>query len=540
MRNFYLVSSLFFTFSSAVVSVTAIVSATFSNAVQYQFDTDGSAIDSTSGKIDFLGGSYVWYGVSFGCGSAFCGIASYSSPDLKTWKYNGYLFDPNTPEIDTLCGAPLSGNCGRPHIVYSAATNDYVLWVNSGSPGYALFTSSSPTGGYTLDPNRALIGYQPPGTQGGDFSVEVINGTGYLVYSLIDFTTTGASIWPPFLQSMYAQQLTPDFRNTTGSAYHVVSSDLDLVDYEAESPDIFYRNGYFYVSASNTCGFCAGTLLIIYRSRSIEGPWTRQIISGDTCGGQSTQVLTLPSPQPGAPASYLHQADLFGNAPLTGTRTAAHGHQFQLLVFDLGGSVQNLDCSPSKSVTIPIIPGTNESTTGLAVSATDGSGETGAYSVSCELPTYQLYQTWASLKSGKLVEIGVNIAGDAPTGNLSITVFRYSNNSNFFTPRYVWDTLTTTSIPPASISQALEVMRVPVNAQVAQGDRLGIALVSASITPICVMVRNASSVLWDVNSSTRTLFANGVNQVSLRGSNGKTPPVFVMPGQEIKWYAIVN
>jgi len=168
------------------ISATTSVSTTFNNAVQYKFDTDGNAIDLTSGKIDWLAGSYVWYGLSNGCGQFFCGITSYSSVDLQTWHFNGLFFDPNTPEIQTLCSAPLSGNCGRPHVVYSAENNEYVLWVNQGAPGYVLFTSTNPTSGYILLPDRAVVGYQPPGPfQGGDFSVTVINGTGYIAYSLI-------------------------------------------------------------------------------------------------------------------------------------------------------------------------------------------------------------------------------------------------------------------------------------------------------------------------------------------------------------------
>jgi hypothetical protein len=66
------------------VSTIAPVTTTFSNAIHYQFDTDGNAIDLTSAKIDHLGGTYVWYGLPFGCGQAFCGIPSYSSSDLQT------------------------------------------------------------------------------------------------------------------------------------------------------------------------------------------------------------------------------------------------------------------------------------------------------------------------------------------------------------------------------------------------------------------------------------------------------------------------
>lgn len=108
---------------------------------EYQFDTDGNAIDLTSGNVEWLGGAYVWYGLTYGCGKVFCGVASYSSPDLTTWHYNGYLFDPDTAEIQAFCSPPLSGNCGRPHIVYSTANNQYVLW---GSTKTLLATPSSP------------------------------------------------------------------------------------------------------------------------------------------------------------------------------------------------------------------------------------------------------------------------------------------------------------------------------------------------------------------------------------------------------------
>lgn len=44
---------------SNCVSAASSVAATFNNGIQFQFDTDGNAIDSTSGKIDFLNGEYV-------------------------------------------------------------------------------------------------------------------------------------------------------------------------------------------------------------------------------------------------------------------------------------------------------------------------------------------------------------------------------------------------------------------------------------------------------------------------------------------------
>jgi hypothetical protein len=333
---------------------------------------------------------------------------------------------------------------------------------------------------------------------------------------------------------MYMQQLTPDFLNTTGPVSHVVSSANDYVDNEAESPDLFYRAPYWYVSASNTCGFCTGTILVMYRSKTpMTGPWTRQVISGDTCGGQTTGVLTLPT---SSGTTYLHQADLFATAPLTGTRMAAHGHQFQALNFNSDGSIANLDCTVGHSNTVSLTAGTGAPTTGLAVSSTDNSGSqiTKSYLDVCDLPFYSLYQTFPSSKTGTLTEVGVNIAGDAPTAPVLITIFRYQNDTNFFTPRYVWETLATLSVDPADISQALEVVRVTVNKPVTKGDKLGIAIVSEGITPVC------TGRVLGTPATGHTLYAFGIGQVSFRGPAGTTPPTVTLTGQEIKWYSIVS
>ena len=147
------------------------------------------------------------------------------------------------------------------------------------------------------------------------------------------------------------------------------------------------------------------------------------------------------------------------------------------------------------------------------------------------------------------MEVGVNVAGDSPTGNLSITVFRHQNDTDLQMPRYVWETLATIEVTPQEISQAFEVVRVPVKVAVKAGDKLGIALVSDSATSMCVLVTggpiNGQSGVAGIDTRSHVataadsaLFAIGVNQVSYRGPDGKTSPVVVLPG-EIKWYSVV-
>ncbi|MCJ1445496.1 MAG: hypothetical protein MMC23_006001 [Stictis urceolatum] len=101
------------------------------------------------------------------------------------------------------------------------------------------------------------------------------------------------SIFPPIFQTMHISSLTSDFTDTTGTSYSITLGAFDLVDQEAESPDLFIRDGTFYVAASNTSGFCNGTLGLLYRSKSISGPWQRQILSGGSCMGQVEGVLIL-------------------------------------------------------------------------------------------------------------------------------------------------------------------------------------------------------------------------------------------------------
>lgn len=525
-----LLRSLLLCFSALSLGALA-VSTTFSNSDIYVFDTDGNALDSTSGKIHVINGLYVLYGISLGCGELFCGIQAWSSPDLKRWQSQGFLFDPNDSGNAAICA--MNGNCGRPHVLYNDANKEYVLWVNAGTSGYQLFTSAQPYSGFTAVAQTAAVGYGTPATAVADFTVENINGTGYLVYSSIDYTTLGASIWPPFNQSMFVQQLSPDFKSTTGVAHHVLSNG-DLVDYESESPDIFYRNGYYYITASNTCGYCTGTLLLLYRSKSITGPWTRQVLSGDTCGGQSDGIIPITT---SSGTTYLHQSDLYGSSPFAAIRQSAHGFGFQPLSFKSDGSAADLDCSPSATFTVKLGKvGTQPAKKlGLAETATDSSGADAAYTQVCDTPLNSYYQTWTSSKSGTLKQVDVNLASTPFTDALTLTVFRFQNVSQLQSPHFIWETLGTAAYTSANLTQALENRSVLPNATVKKGDHLGLAIITprGGDTPFCYLQTQQSS-------SSHVLLYNGANQVSYRGAQGKTSPVKILQGQELKWQSVVE
>lgn len=140
------------------------------------------------------------------------------------------------------------------------------------------------------------------------------------------------------------------------------------------------------------------TTTLAYRSKSIEGPWTRQIVQSDlTCGGQSMGILEIPAIGK-QDTQYIYHSDAVSMSPseflfqfrvhfrlkhaTDGLRWgSAHGHDFFQLEFKGDGSIKPLSCSPQKSFTIQAPRGdVTLPTSGRAINASDASDNFG----SCE------------------------------------------------------------------------------------------------------------------------------------------------------------
>lgn len=337
---------------------------TFNNRQRLLFDVDGRQIDAYGSKVNFFDGKYYLYGNSFSAKGVAYGIKSYSSVDLVNWKYEGLLYDPAAP--GNPCLDP-NGGCGRPHILHNRPTGKYVLWANAGTQGYVIATSTSPAGPFAFLSQRAAIDAQFDGLQPADFAVESFGDKAHLVFSALNFRDPRAgSIWPPIFQTLHISELSTDFTNTTLTSYPVTSAENDLFDQETESPDLFMRNGVYYVAASNTCAYCNSSPGLMYRSTSIRGPWTRQIISGDSCGGQVEGVLPLSQPTGNGTSYIWHSTSVPG-----GPRIGFGGHIFQPLQFSADGSVGDLNCSPSAEFPVAFAPATKTVASGAATSAVD-------------------------------------------------------------------------------------------------------------------------------------------------------------------------
>ena len=358
------------------------------------FDVDGNAIDAHDGGIYQFGGKFYRYGTSYGCGfrwltaGSFCGFKVYSSLDLVNWSDEGFLFDASDPAWQSRCNGSTNG-CFRPHVVFNAATNTFVLWFNapSTSPQYWTLVSSTPTGPFT-DP-RQPTGLSAVG--GGDFNLFLDDdGHAYSVY------TNGGDGFRE-----YVQMLDGSFRNGTGSATY-------LGDTDDEAPALFKRGSTYYAIYGRTCAFCGGTDTYYRSASSPLGTWSAESrLSAGTCGGQPTMVSPLSI---NGSTIYLFQADLWrsltadrqGGWPNQGLAT-----QFWLPLGFNGTAINSITCDASFNVeltasTPPPEAGVDQTTEGNSFGTHCGINDIGS--------DYTRLQTFTLSRSGTLRTILFTIA----------------------------------------------------------------------------------------------------------------------------------
>lgn len=338
-----------------------------------------------------------------------------------TWNDEGIFADLADPAFESYRG-PNGLDLGRPHIIFNVATQLYILWANTAG-AFATFTSPTPLGPWTAK-GRVPV----PVPFGGDFTVRNISGSAYISYSAFNFSAAG-TIWPPFEQSQVLQVLTSDYTNITGPMWSITSAANDEVDRTTEAADLWERNGTVYWTGSLSCGNCNDGLMVVYRTKDIRSNvWDRQIISGDTCGGQTAGVLVTRNSV--GEENFVVAADLWnGDGTLK-----YHGKNLQPLDFNDDGSLKDLNCDPSAEFNFSIPRGVGVENSGKSTAFTDRSDPDQDYDYSCDLSRNAFYQTWQSSKSGTLKEVGVNFGAQNTTTPIQLGVYAFKANSDFLTP----------------------------------------------------------------------------------------------------------
>ena len=239
-------------------------------------DVDGNAIQAVDEvDLQFFEGKYYLYGPSFSCGAfnyapgvntgpliptrpnstyRYCGLTVYESKDLMNWKLLGgrqYIQDPVTGEHFYV---------KKPRVVYSPKTGLYNMWFLNGQAGLG---SSGKTGKRFVTQSTT-----PFGPWGIPFEPVIASGDA----GPVDFAlATG-----------------PDGKSYMATSHGVLNTMLlndektgtvDLTDISVAGNAIgggiglSYRNGWWYMTGTNTCGNCLAARLYYLRARDPHGPW---------------------------------------------------------------------------------------------------------------------------------------------------------------------------------------------------------------------------------------------------------------------------
>ncbi|MEV7622796.1 family 43 glycosylhydrolase [Actinoplanes sp. NPDC089786] len=437
-----------------------------------RFDTQGNAVDAHDGQIALFGGVYYLYGTAYDCGyqwnadgSPFCGFKVYSSPDLVRWTDRGYLFDPTSSTWQTRCNGTTYG-CYRPHVVYNAATQRYVLWINvyDNRVGFRVFTATAPTGPFveTAEPTLAVNSDAPPaGLNNGDHTVFVDDdGAAYVAYT--DWRSGG---------DIVVERL--DGGYLTGTGAHT-----RLGQPATEAPALFRRGGTYYLTYSDPNRGYATTGTSYKSAASPLGPWSAGTnLTTTSCGGQPAFVAPIPT---ASGTAYLYGSDLWNNgAP----NEALANYFWAPLSFDAAGAIRPITCPATITLDLPT------RSTGAAQTSPDQdqSGGLAGYRPWCDIGrNIARVQTFVPSRSGTLTSATyTTFQNGSPDAGLEMQIVTADES---FRP--TGSPLFRTVVPPHSVGWSPRAVTIRPDLAVTAGVRYGIVVRSATTTGCYGLVHN--------------------------------------------------
>ena len=254
-------------FFAGLVALLPLTSSVLVNNTAPMVDEHGVTLDCADGTYNFADGRWFVVCVSYGLCTApvpqgctqmpdKCGfrgthnVSAWSSPDLSSgsWRYEGLAL-PYTERPP--------GILYRPHVVYNAATQLWVLWFNlldrPRFQGYVAATSAHPAGPYTVRvPEVALAR-----ANCGDFDLLVDDSSGeaFVIY------TCG--------HVMGVEGLDAQYLGSSGAVSALFPT------YFVEAPVLFRRGGVYIALFGFCCCYCRqGSGVMVHTATHPLGPWT--------------------------------------------------------------------------------------------------------------------------------------------------------------------------------------------------------------------------------------------------------------------------
>ena len=334
-------------------------------------DVDGNAIQAVDEvDLQYFDGQYYLYGPSFSCGAfnyapgvntgpliptqpnstyRYCGLTVYTSTDLMNWKLVGghqYIQDPLTGEHYYV---------KKPRVVYSPKTRLYNMWFLNGQAG---LTQSGRTGKRYVAQSST-----PYGPWGTPFEPTIASGDA----GPVDFALATGPDGKSYMATSHGVLNTMLLNDEkTGTLDH---TDITVAgNVIGGGIGLAYRNGWWYLTGTNTCGNCLASRLYYLRARDPHGPWLSPaddsataplqpvLLSSDSGYAQMKAPFVLPdvrggtnillpgthyrSSPTGAPGAGVNQPG-DNNLALSGWYTVP-------LQFDADGRIQPLGTAPTQ------------------------------------------------------------------------------------------------------------------------------------------------------------------------------------------------
>lgn len=274
-----------------------------------RFETSsGLLINAISGYImhDPPSGGWYWYGASYGTFgvyvAGFQGANCYFSSDLRNWTFQSQIKAPTGTSYWT-----------RIRVLYNAANNNYVLWMNETFAGasisgvsYFVYTSTSPIGPFTQFASYSTIdGFVP----NGDLNL-FLDNDGVSAYLLHTASSSGV-----LLDKIGISKLSSDYKSVDGvNSVYFTNSGASPFGQQSEGHAMCNVNGQYFWMASLTNGWTPGINKYCTSSNILSG-WTGAANPFVSVVVPQTSVETAISVTPANTNAYDSQVDQILSIP---------------------------------------------------------------------------------------------------------------------------------------------------------------------------------------------------------------------------------